>query len=166
MIAEQITLRPARLHDLATLTDISLRAKAHWGYDDAFMEACRDELTVTAADLSTSTYHVAEQGGALIGLCALNAPEMGANSCELHSLFVAPEAMGQGVGQLLMGWAIEEAKRRGATLIRLDADSFAEGFYTKMGAICVGRVPSGSIPGRSLPLMELALGPAQPSSRR
>ncbi len=166
MTEHAITLRPARLEDLATLTDISLRAKAHWGYGDAFMEACRAELTVTAADLSTSTYQVAEQGGALIGLCGLTKPEAGDDCCELHSLFVAPEAMGQGLGQLLMAWAIDEAKRRGATLIRLDADPFAEGFYAKMGAICVGRVPSASIPGRSLPLMELTLGPAQPSSRR
>jgi len=164
--ARATTLRPARPEDLATLTDISLRAKAHWGYDATFMEACREELTVTAADLRNSAYQVAEQSGVLIGLCGLSGPEAGAESCELHSLFVAPEAMGHGVGKMLMNWAINEAKRRGATRIRLDADPFAEGFYAKMGAICVGRVPSASIRGRSLPLMELTLAPAQPSSRK
>ncbi|HBF81114.1 MAG TPA: GNAT family N-acetyltransferase, partial [Streptomyces sp.] len=30
-------------------------------------------------------------------------------------------------------------------------------FYTAMGAVRVGAVPSGSVPGRMLPLLELAL---------
>ncbi len=38
------------------------------------------------------------------------------------------------------------------------SDPNAEAFYRAMAATTVGTAPSGSIPGRRLPLMELALG--------
>ena len=41
-------IRPARPEEAAALSDLALRAKAHWGYDNAFLKAYRAELTVTA----------------------------------------------------------------------------------------------------------------------
>lgn len=156
--ARTMVLRPARLDELAALSDIAFRSKAHWGYDAAFMEACRAELTLSPADLDDATYHLAEHAGAPIGFCGLGGPEApDGRVCELHSLFVAPEAMGRGAGKCLMLWALQEARRRGAQVLRIEADPFAEAFYTHMGAVCVGRVPSASIAGRSLPLMDYAL---------
>jgi len=38
----------------------------------------------------------------------------------------------------------------------IDADPNAEGFYLKMGAERVGESPSGSIPGRMLPLLQVS----------
>jgi hypothetical protein len=37
-------IRPAQADEVEALTALALRSKAHWGYDDAFMEACRAEL--------------------------------------------------------------------------------------------------------------------------
>ena len=37
--------------DAPALTLLALRSKAVWGYDAAFIAACRDELTLTADDL-------------------------------------------------------------------------------------------------------------------
>jgi hypothetical protein len=37
----------------------------------------------------------------------------------------------------------------------------AEGFYRKMGAERVGETPSGSIPGRMLPLMQVRVPAAK-----
>ena len=42
-------IRAARSDELAELHALALRSKAHWGYDDAFMAACSDELRVDAA---------------------------------------------------------------------------------------------------------------------
>jgi len=40
------TIRPARREECGLLTELALRSKAVWGYDAAFMEACREELTI------------------------------------------------------------------------------------------------------------------------
>lgn len=39
----------------------------------------------------------------------------------------------------------------------IDADPNAEPFYRAMGAVRIGATPSGSIPGRELPLLEFTL---------
>jgi hypothetical protein len=48
--------------------------------------------------------------------------------------------------------------------MRIEADPHAEAFYLGRGARCVGTAPSGSIPGRMLPLLEIDLSEA-PGSR-
>ena len=39
-------IRDASPGDCEALSALAFSSKAHWGYDDAFMAACRDELTV------------------------------------------------------------------------------------------------------------------------
>ena len=41
-------VRPARPDEAEALTALVLRSKAHWGYDEAFTAACRDEHAVAA----------------------------------------------------------------------------------------------------------------------
>ncbi|MEE8490728.1 MAG: hypothetical protein V3S60_03740 [Acidimicrobiia bacterium] len=36
-----ISIRPARRDELDLLSDLALRSKGFWGYDDDFLEACR-----------------------------------------------------------------------------------------------------------------------------
>ncbi len=38
--------RPPKLAELPAMNTMMLCSKAHWGYDDAFMAACVEELTV------------------------------------------------------------------------------------------------------------------------
>jgi pimeloyl-ACP methyl ester carboxylesterase/GNAT superfamily N-acetyltransferase len=147
-----LRLRPGRPQDAVALTELALRSKAHWGYDDAFMAACRAELTLTAGQISARRTVVAEESGTgtPAGFVTLEGePPHGV----LGMLFVAPDAMGRGAGRLLYGHALREAARLGFTRIAIDADPNAEPFYRAMGAVTVGRVPSGSVPGRTLPLM-------------
>ena len=33
------------ISELEAMTELAMRSKAHWGYDDAFMQACRPVLT-------------------------------------------------------------------------------------------------------------------------
>ncbi|WP_067619878.1 hypothetical protein [Alicyclobacillus acidiphilus] len=80
----RLIVRSADPSEAPVLTDIAFRSKAVWGYDDHFMEQCRDELTIRP-------------------------------------------------------------------------DPNAEPFYLAMGAQRVGEVPSGSIPGRMLPLLQYLL---------
>jgi GNAT superfamily N-acetyltransferase len=142
-------LRPARPGEQPALTELCLRSKAYWGYDAAFMAACRAELTL-GEDLDRVI--VAEDEGQMLGLAELS-PDGG----ELEKLFVAPEAMGRGLGRQLLDWCAREAAGRGVASLVIESDPGAADFYRRMGAVDDGVVPSGSIPGRVLPRLRLDL---------
>jgi ribosomal protein S18 acetylase RimI-like enzyme len=150
-----VEIRDARRTEVDVLTALAVASKASWGYDDDFMAACRDELTVRPDDLDGATVRVAIEGNTILGFAAT---ELDGNSAELTALFVAPDAMRRGVGRALLRDATHLAKARGARHIRIEADPNAVAFYTRAGARHVGEVPSQSIPGRVLPLLELAVG--------
>lgn len=137
--------------ELAALSDLCLRSKAHWGYDKGFMDACRDVLTVRAEDLSHPMAVVrTEDGFAGIVRLDLSKPEP-----ELSKLFVCPDHMGKGVGSCLIIWAKNEARAGGHDWLRVESDPEAAPFYESHGAIRVGVVPSEAIPNRVLPLLKL-----------
>lgn len=147
-------IRPAREDELSFLSALCLRSKGHWGYSAEFLAACRNELTLTPSELESTTIAVAERDGRPVGLMQINVID---GVCDLLKLFVEPAEIGKGCGAALFSWAVDEARRRGATMMTIEADPDAEPFYRKMGARIVGAVPSGSIPGRVLPLLELPL---------
>ncbi|MEV8224976.1 GNAT family N-acetyltransferase [Streptomyces sp. NPDC079167] len=148
-------LRPGRPGDAAALTALALRSKAHWGYDEAFMAACRDELTVRPGDTAGGRVVVAEEHGRVLGFTTLaGEPPRGA----LAMMFVEPDTIGRGVGRLLFEHTVARARRLGFVRLTIDADPNAEPFYEAMGAVRIGATPSGSVPGRELPLLELRLG--------
>lgn len=147
-------LRAARPQEAAALTALALRSKAYWGYDEDFMTACRGELTLRGETVAAHRTTVAEEadGGRVLGFVTLEGePPLGA----VGMLFVSPDAMGRGAGRLLYGHAVRTAAGLGFTRLTIDADPNAESFYRAMGAVTVSRVPSGSIPGRTLPLMSV-----------
>jgi GNAT superfamily N-acetyltransferase len=149
-----ITIRRARLSEADALSDLALPSKALWGYDEAFMAACKAELTVQPHANKAGEVWVAEDGKALVGVLEIVPKKPDA---ELRLIFVAPGRIGSGVGAKL--WAHAEARARafGASGITLDADPNSVGFYQRMGMQIVGESPSGSIPGRMLPRMRKAL---------
>ena len=149
-----LKLRAPLSHEMPLLTDLCLRSKAVWGYSDAFMQACRAELTLTAEDLETSRLQVAEQAGRVIGVAQVSASD---GVAHLEKLFVEPEMMRSGAGRALLAWAKDVARALGATKMVIEADPDAAAFYRRMGAVDDGVAPSGSIPGRFLPRLNLTL---------
>ncbi len=147
-------LRPATPRDLVALSALCLRSKAVWGYDDAFLAACRDELTLTEPELDRTSIAFVERDGRVVAMAQIEVTD---GTCDLLKLFVDPTEMGQGLGARLFAWAMAEGRRLGAERMTIEADPDAEPFYRRMGAEVVGEVPSGSIPGRMLPLLELSL---------
>ena len=152
-----IRLRPAAEEELPALSALCLRSKAVWGYDDAFMAACREELTLTPADMLGNHLQVAEDGAVIVGVVKL---DIEGETAELSKLFVEPARIGSGAGRVLFAWAVEQARSLGAKTMRIEADPDAAAFYRHMGAEVVGTAPSGSIPGRVLPLLTLDLSGA------
>jgi GNAT superfamily N-acetyltransferase len=154
-------LRLATVDDLEALSALALRSKGHWGYDDAFLTACRDELTVTPDRLVRDRIVVVENRaaarGEATGPIGFSAVRLADEAAELVDLFVEPKAIGSGAGRLLWDDAVAAARHGGARHLDIEADPFAAPWYERRGAVHVGTVPSGSIPGRVLPLMRLAL---------
>jgi GNAT superfamily N-acetyltransferase len=147
-------LRSPQEHELEALSALCLRSKAVWGYDQAFLDACRAELTIRFEELETTAICVAEHDGALVGVTQIT---IAGDTAELQKMFVEPGAIGLGIGKALFAWASSKAKALGARHLTIDADPGAVGFYRKMGAIERGTVPSDSIPGRMLPRLEVEL---------
>lgn len=160
-VPSNIFLRPAEVSDVGPMTDVSIRSKQSNGYDDAFIDACRDELTITAARLCQGEYWVAVDGAEIIG-CASLSPDEGHRTGMVHSFFIDPDYQGRGIGRLIWTLLLQRADAYAMTEVRLDADPNAVPFYEAMGFEVVGLSPSDSIPDRALPHMTLSL--KRPSS--
>jgi GNAT superfamily N-acetyltransferase len=150
-------IRAPTIEELASLSELCLRSKAVWGYDDEFLEACRSELSFDQRDLQLTPIAVAEHGGKVVGVAQVKV--MG-NEADLLKLFVEPTALRCGVGRRLFAWAANVAREKGATRLIIDSDPDAASFYRRMGAYDLGEAPSGSIPGRMLPRLAINLCPA------
>ena len=147
-------IRAAAADAAPALGDLAVRSKASWGYDPAFMEACRADLAVSDADVATCPIYVHEDDGGLNGFYQLR-PR--GDRVELVALFVEPRAMGRGVGAALWRHAVATARRLGGRELVLQSDPHAEGFYRAMGAERVGASPSTVFPDRPLPLLRFPL---------
>lgn len=140
-------LRPARLEEARELTELCLRSKSVWGYDAAIMEACRDELTISARDFERSALYVAVEKEKIVGIAQTGVDGIDAY---LHKLFIDPATIGNRAGRRLF-WSVAIARQKGARHLWIEAQPDAAGFYRKMGAIDDGVVPSQSVLGRVLP---------------
>ncbi len=154
MQRRESVVRRARLDEANPLTELAMRSKAHWGYDREFMQACRATLRVTTKLIRRADVYVAELEGRVVGFYSL-APWN--SDTELYHFFVDPPAMGNGVGRRLWDDAVGRASERGCSRLLIQSDPYAEGFYLKLGAERIGEVPSGAVPGRTLPLLVFAL---------
>ena len=150
----QITIRRAHPNEAKALTSLAMRSKQSNGYDDTFMAACREELTVTTNFLSENKCWVADVGQ-LCGYACLS--ESVNNTGEVHAFFVDPEWKRRGIGKLLWQKLLERAKAKGLKSLHLDADPVAVPFYKAQGFKIIREVPSNSIPDRYLPHMELII---------
>jgi GNAT superfamily N-acetyltransferase len=144
----QTLIRTPDVAELPALSELCLRSKAVWGYDAAFMAACRKELTFNATELVSSRIAVAERAGTILGVAQVK--QIG-QEADLAKLFVEPSALRGGIGKVLFAWATDAARSMGATRLAIEADPDAAPFYRRLGARDAGLAPSGSIAGRMLP---------------
>jgi len=153
-------IRLARSDEAAALSELCFCSKAVWGYDAAFMAQAQDALSVDPAQIAAGDVWVAvAPDGSVAGVVAL-APGVDAAAIDLDKLFVAPARIRGGFGRALLGHAVAEARRRGATRLTISGDPFAAAFYRHCGARLIGEAPSDAIPGRMLPLYEIDLNDA------
>jgi N-acetylglutamate synthase-like GNAT family acetyltransferase len=156
-LTENPKLRAATSREAGEISSLAMRSKAHWGYSDDFLSACRAELTYSGSQIDSDRYefYVCEAEGRIAGFYALE--RLGPTDAELEALFVEPEFIGRGFGRAL----IEHAKTRAASLgikrLIIQGDPNAQSFYAAAGGIRDGQRESGSIPGRFLPVFRIDL---------
>ena len=148
-----IHLRKAEPKEAEALTELALRSKRAWGYDDDFMTRVMPDMIVKPEYLAEEYGIVAEEDG-VIGYAIVRAD---GDSAFLRDLFVEPNRFRSGIGKALFLEAAAYARARGATHLRLCGDPNAIGFYERLGMVRAGEEPSIVGGGRMLPVMELSL---------
>ncbi len=149
-----LRIRRARASEAPELTELSLRSKALWGYDAAFLARCRIAMQVKEANVETQPHYVAEIDGRMAGFYGFEPLEDGVG---LDYMFVDPEFIGRGVGRALMDHAVALARDLGHGTLTIVADPNAEGFYRRLGAQRVGSQASDVGPDRQLPVLRIDL---------
>lgn len=149
-----LRIRRARAAEAASLTELSLRSKALWGYDVAFLARCRIAMQVKEANVDKQPHYVAEMDGQVAGFYGFEPLPDGVG---LDYMFVDPDFVGRGVGRALLDHAVALARELGHETLTIVADPNAEGFYRRMGAERIGSQASDVDPGRQLPVLRIGL---------
>lgn len=99
----------------------------------------REALAAIAADPSNMLV-VAEREGVVIGAFHLTIIQYvayrGGRVAQIENVIVDPDARSLGVGAAMMGWAIDEARRRGCFRVQLTTNKArkrAHRFYERLG---------------------------------
>jgi GNAT superfamily N-acetyltransferase len=144
-------IRRARPEEAASLSALAMRSKAHWGYDDEFLDTVRPMLTFTEQDITANPVYLLESADGPAGMYRLlGTPPQGT----LEDLWLDPKTIGSGYGRQLFEHALRTAAQRGMSSLLIESDPNAEGFYLAMGALRIGERASPS--GRPLPLLEVS----------
>ena len=150
-----MSIRRVRPEEAATLSQIALAAKRHWGYPERWMEIWKPQLTFSSEYFEANESWVAEINNAPIAFYTLLEKD---GNAWMDNLWVSPEFIGKGIGKRLFLHALELSRGRGDRKMQLEADPNAVGFYEKMGMQKVGeRVSEVEGRPRILPIMELEL---------
>jgi GNAT superfamily N-acetyltransferase len=148
-----LMFRRATPDDSLRLSELTFASKAHWGYDEAFMERARPDLVITREYLEANECWVADVDGQAIGWFSLvDVP----GSLLLDNFFLLPGHIGSGLGRQMWERALTRAAERGADRLTLESDPNAAGFYERMGARRTGSVTAPTT-GRELPVYEVVL---------
>ena len=149
-----ISLRRAHTTEAEALTELALRSKRAWGYDEHFMALVMPDMIVHPEHLRDEYGIVAEEHGTPLGYAIVR---LDGDTAFLRDLFVEPDRFRRGIGSALFAAAVQHARANGARALRLGGDPNARGFYERLGMVQVDEEPSIAGAGRMLPIMELDL---------
>lgn len=154
------TVRRALPSEGPFLSDLAIRSKAIWGYSPEVMSTFEAELQIKTSQITAGHCFVLSEDQSVLGFYSL-AP-IDKHVVELQHLFIDPSHRGQQFGSTLLKHSLVTAQAHHFSLLAIQSDPNAVGFYQKHGIPIVKEVPS-SIPGRSLPWLETRLASPDPS---
>jgi GNAT superfamily N-acetyltransferase len=141
----RVTLRAARRGDVPAV--VSLLAADQLGATRDGVRDAADLAAYTAAfeAIDADPAHilvVAELAGEIAGTMQLSflpgLARRGALRAQIEAVRVADGSRGSGLGAGMIGWAIDEARRRGCALVQLTTDKSrrdAHRFYQRLGFV-------------------------------
>lgn len=135
----EIVLRDAKPDDLSMINDLMRVSKAHWGYDEPFLDRFMEIFSITEEYLDESTTKLAYDTSELIGFFSFIHKE---GCFELDNLFLHPDHIGKGMGNKLWKLVCETSQNYKQMEFIIMSDPNAEQFYVKMGAEKIGLRPS------------------------
>lgn len=149
-----MTIEKATANDNEILTVLTKKSKAYWGYSEEQIEMWSEVLTISKEYIATKSVYKLVVNNEIVGYYSFfNESE---ETIELDNLFVWPDFIGKGFGQILMKDFLLRLENSGIKKVVLDAEPKAEKFYEKIGFVKVGEIQT-SIKDRFLPKMELLL---------
>ena len=152
----KIEIRKATSDEADALTTLAHLAKRHWNYPAEWIDYWKAELTITPEFIRDHQVFVAVIDQAIAGCCALVISDALA---EIEHMWIDPNQMGKGIGRALFEHAQQRARELGFDELELSADPNAEGFYERMGAKRIGKIPADMFgQPRVLPRMRIKLG--------
>ena len=148
-------VRLAVPEDTRELTDMIVRSKFYWGYDEKYRVQLSTILAVSRERANAGDCWVAEaETGKPAAVCQFDSS---ATPPHLDLLFVDPPHIRKGAGSLLLDTLIFNARSRGINRFNLDADPNAAAFYLRKGGRIIGERESRIVPGQFLPVIEFLL---------
>jgi GNAT superfamily N-acetyltransferase len=148
-------IRRAVPGDREALATIARAAKAHWGYDEAFMRSVDAALVPDPEYLAEDPVFVAEDGEMMLGFYGFR---LRVDTMFIEDMWVTPTVIGTGIGRALWRHALDTARANGYATFSIESDPYAEGFYLRQGAMRIGEIAS-SATGRMLPLLLYVVSP-------
>jgi len=149
-----MNIEKASIDDHETLTAITKKSKAYWGYSAEQIEIWSPFLTVSEEYIETNTVFNLRIDNEIVGYYSFfHESEF---TIKLDNLFVLPEFIGKGFGKILMNDFLVRIKDEKVQKVVLNSEPKAESFYTKFGFLKVGQIET-SIKDRYLPIMELKI---------
>lgn len=150
-----IEVAKANTEQAVQLASVALAAKRHWDYPERWIEIWTPVLTITPEFIAAADVRTAVLDGEVAGFYALTYSD---DRAVLEHFWVLPRYMGRGIGRRLWEHALARCRNNGCTILEIESDPNAQGFYEKMGARKVGeRVSELDGQSRVLPVLEINL---------
>src|SRR5262245_25246723 len=93
----KVVIRPGRVEEAGSLSELALRSKGSWGYSQELLNVFQKELTLSEFDMDQVV--VVEVAGTPVGFYSLQ--PVSDTRVELGHLFVEPAMHRRGVGRLM-----------------------------------------------------------------
>lgn len=146
-----MNLRKALDEEAEILSNVAIKSKAYWDYNEEFIDGCMEDLTISVEYIQKNYVYIFEDDDGIIGFFAFERSEQD----RLDFLYILPKFIGKGFGKVMWENIIREAKELGIKTFTIDSDPHAKGYYEKMGATQIGETPSTVYKDRVLPLMRV-----------
>ena len=108
-------IRKANLSESGFLSDLSVRSKASWGYDNTFMQDAVEDLTLNPSHIGRGLVYLCENDSRVLGYYAFSIDD----GPEIIALFVEPDFIGKGIGLKLWQHSLKFAINSGWTKFKV-----------------------------------------------